>query len=1743
MNARSNLKFSGKFRRRTEFIRVACLLFLIGNLFSINAKAQALKEIELYVDCIEYIGNNKYQANFGYYNPNKDEINVPQENSIVKTNKGNAYGHTNFKKGRYYNVFSAEFEFTDNVTWAVLRNGGDPDNPDDYRITSANSNSSHCSGTGDDGLIPIFETIEEGGVLWPELYWLAQQDGAIESNEIFQIDNTISGSEKVLIEVVAFNNTVTETLISELLSLGFEQIPEGNNPLVFTGYIPIMNLEFFNKNPLLKLVKFVRPMYTPMTQGTLKSGLVGTQQDRALRTDLVRNAFDGQVIIDGTGIDIGLISDSYANSIANVTAAETSGDLPPRGTDPESQVQIISDWTGRFGLFGGTDEGNAMAQIIYDIAPGANIKFATGALSAERMAYEIRRLADAGSDIIIDDILHLGEPFEPKGQIAKAVEEVSGSGIHVMSSAGNYKDHSVKGSFKNAPIPASFVEFNTGSMAHDWGNGEILKEVQLYPGVFVLEMQWLDDFFAQGEGAGAQFNLDFWIVTELGNIKYRGYRDNIGEDPIEISAFKVETPTVLNLMITGENIPENLPFQLVILRAPSNPFGWQFSDGNENVFNGTTILGHSAHPSNSAVGAAFFGYTPAYNYQPNSLLEPFSSHSGLSLEGSLVEVAYTAPDAGNNTFFGQDLPEQFDAIDPDDFPNFAGTSAAVPAAAAANALILQSYKEFYNFDKVLPSDLKALVQSTSLNFGDPNSGSGLMQPDKALLSLANPSPELKELIFPEDFDINNAGNEAFNLKIQMYYPILTYDENNNLVLMDGEPVPNLESSGTTFSLRDASLNIVPYDDGSMYKWINLDEYILEVNLFIPEFIGNPTLTIENEPKATGDGGTFVIENILDKPLVEILVKARNESKLFGEEVPYPDFGFDIYIKNESTPETDDWILANGNNPLTSVEMDALSAAVQLVTPVNYHTTVGPYPIKISITNQVTINNLEESYIINGLQDDNLGWGILTIDRLPVSYMAANAGDHPCECVESVYGNPIPFEMVYDFMSGENPPNIDPNNIAWVQNFVDSVHQELLAPDTIFIIAEKGLALSEKGLALSEKGLALSEQQTYIITEKGLALSEKGLALSEKGLALSESQSAIEIGIEVAAPFLVDDEPVSPWLNEKGLALSEAQSFIDAPGNTLYFGEKGLALSEKGLALSEKGLALSEDANGNLKDSINLHFVIEATDTELNENLKSVNFVSGLDVLPDGYYHYIAPGALLNENLLAIPKVVKLKITPRSINLLVNDEFPGESHNFNKVYGEPDPEFLFSVSNETPLGLDDDMGVFGETKLGRISGENVGLYDINTNGLSAGTNYSINSELFNPDDEGAPKLLVSPATLSVDALAASKIYGEFDPVFDFLVTPEVDKSIFINTLTRSDVGSENVGQYTIQLGELSAGDNYTIVFTEAVFTITQAELTVWAISPDYPIYAGDPLPVFDLATDFGFSGFIDRFNDDASTVEFILDPALSPTNPEYFGSAGEYEIIFNYTTSNYSITQIQPVDEPGLVYVNPFDDQHVHPRLDCIEENPYYDPSISDSNDPNAYQYIAHMYYDNPYTTTVFIPIGERNEINPSTTASYYVPNQPEYFYPGLDQGLFEVYFDGNKLIWTLWTGTAAKTAAISSDASEGSARCKQVGSGARMASASSSIEIENELTAFDINQIKGYPNPASDIYFVNLSRDLIDNVNVSMVDIQGKMHDVRMTRNASFNRLEIDLVNLKTGLYLLKLDIDHNQKILKVIKK
>jgi filamentous hemagglutinin family protein len=104
-----------------------------------------------------------------------------------------------------------------------------------------------------------------------------------------------------------------------------------------------------------------------------------------------------------------------------------------------------------------------------------------------------------------------------------------------------------------------------------------------------------------------------------------------------------------------------------------------------------------------------------------------------------------------------------------------------------------------------------------------------------------------------------------------------------------------------------------------------------------------------------------------------------------------------------------------------------------------------------------------------------------------------------------------------------------------------------------------------------------------------------------------------------------------------------------------------------------------------------------------------------------------------------------------------------------------------------------------------------------------------------------ELTIGQAVLTVVATAQTKVYGAKDPkltyTFDGLVAGD-NSSVFSGALTRA--AGQNVGNYAITQGTLSAGANYAISFTGANFSITPATLTYVANSTNRIYGSANPV---------------------------------------------------------------------------------------------------------------------------------------------------------------------------------------------------------------------------------------------------------------------------------------------------------------
>lgn len=178
-------------------------------------------------------------------------------------------------------------------------------------------------------------------------------------------------------------------------------------------------------------------------------GPIDIEADAPLRADVARTTFGA----DGTGVTIGIISDSFNVAVSPVTTAAddvASGALPGPGNPcgRTTPVEVVTEGTG------GSDEGRAMAQLVHGIAPGATLLFAAAGGNEGDMAGSIGALVARGVDIIVDDISMLTELSYQQGIVSVVINQARAQGVAYFTSAGNATGVGTRGASAGLPVGA-----------------------------------------------------------------------------------------------------------------------------------------------------------------------------------------------------------------------------------------------------------------------------------------------------------------------------------------------------------------------------------------------------------------------------------------------------------------------------------------------------------------------------------------------------------------------------------------------------------------------------------------------------------------------------------------------------------------------------------------------------------------------------------------------------------------------------------------------------------------------------------------------------------------------------------------------------------------------------------------------------------------------------------------------------------------------------------------------------------------------------------------------------------------------------------------------------------------------------------------------------------------------------------------------------------------------------------------
>lgn len=362
--------------------------------------------------------------------------------------------------------------------------------------------------------------LEEEGVLRDGRRKLAPQF----STETVQIDM------QARLRVECKVDDVTPFDESYFESIGGELVVRAIGYGLLVAWIPAERMEAFAGRPDVRLIMHINPPFVDM-------GSVVTEGDTIHRADEARADFD----ISGMGQFVGAIS----NGVDNMAASQGSGDLPP--------IVVVPP-----GCAGSGDEGTAMLEIIYDLAPGAGLAFCTGHPGMASMINAINTLAALpGMTIITDDLPKPGEPLFEDGLIAQAKQNAVAAGIFYTASAGNRGNQHYEENFNStaANVP---IGPNVYDNPHDFGGADFQLSITLGTDNSIY-LQWADPFGSSG------IDLDLYILDAAGNILASSTDlQNGAQDPNEAVSFGATAGTQANILVdyVGGGAPPTVFFDL-----------------------------------------------------------------------------------------------------------------------------------------------------------------------------------------------------------------------------------------------------------------------------------------------------------------------------------------------------------------------------------------------------------------------------------------------------------------------------------------------------------------------------------------------------------------------------------------------------------------------------------------------------------------------------------------------------------------------------------------------------------------------------------------------------------------------------------------------------------------------------------------------------------------------------------------------------------------------------------------------------------------------------------------------------------------------------------------------------------------------------------------------------------------------------------------------------------------------------
>ena len=481
--------------------------------------------------------------------------------------------------------------------------------------------------------------------------------------------------------------------------------------------LPIDQLETLAQR---KDIRFIRP-----AERAMLNKINTSEGDVAHYASDARSTFG----VDGSGVRVGALSDSV-DALASLQA---SGDLP-------APVTVLPGQSG----IPGSSEGTAMLEIVFDLAPGADLFFATAFSGQAQFAQNILDLQAAGCDVIVDDVFYFAEPVFQDGIIAQAVNTFTDAGGLYFSSAGNSGNlnDGTAGVWEGDFVAIAAPPVLGSSTAHNFGGGTNFNTITRDPPA-VITLHWAD---RQG-GSGNDYDLFLLNSSNTVVLDSSTNIQNGNDDPFEIiDSFFFDD--------SGNNL-------VIIKSAGAGRFL------HLNTIRGRLAFATRGQTSGHSAAADAFGVaavdvaTAGGGGFTGGAANPVETFSSDGPRRIFFRPNGTPITPGNFSSTGGTVRQKPDIAAADGvrtatpgFNPFFGTSAAAPHAAAIAALLEDA-------GNLTPAGLEQVFAHTALDIEAPgfdrDSGWGLLNAEAAV-GTTNPGPP--NICFVDDLILNGIPNNG-----------------------------------------------------------------------------------------------------------------------------------------------------------------------------------------------------------------------------------------------------------------------------------------------------------------------------------------------------------------------------------------------------------------------------------------------------------------------------------------------------------------------------------------------------------------------------------------------------------------------------------------------------------------------------------------------------------------------------------------------------------------------------------------------------------------------------------------------------------------------------------------------------------------------------------------------------------------------------------------------------------------------